>query len=112
MKNCTFLTNSPPETVNGREFWDRVNRLIRKRRLNQEQVAFIIGIKYSTLRNWSYRKIIPYIQHIINIAKALDTSINYLLFGVDIEPSTNINYKIGKTLLSLIDLIKEELMNE
>ena len=90
-------------------FWDRINKLIKNRGLTQEEVSTSISVNYQTFRSWSHYKKYPDLTHIYHIAQVLDTSINYLVFGTELEPSTNKSYFIGESLISLVILINKSL---
>ena len=88
-------------------FWRRVNRLIKEHKTTQEQVSSIIGVHYATFKGWSFSKEYPKLANIYLLAQALETSMNYLIFGVDIEPSIHTEYIIGKKVLDLVNLVKK-----
>ena len=68
------------------EFWERLNALIKERKVTQEWVAAQSNIKYQTFRNWSARHIIPDAVQTVAIAKALHTTVEYLVTGDDSNP--------------------------
>jgi len=96
------LTNSDSEA-----FWRRVNKQIKLKRINQEQVSSIIGVHYSTFRGWSHRRQYPRLEEIYLLAQVLETNINYLIFGTDTEPTIHTEYIVGKKVLDVVNLIKE-----
>ena len=88
-------------------FWRRVNKLIKERKTTQEQISTIIGIHYATFRGWSWSKEYPKLQNIHLLAQALETNMNYLIFGTDTEPTIHTEYIIGKKILDLVNLVKK-----
>jgi len=92
-------------------FWRRVNRLIKIKKTTQEEISTILGCHYCTLKNWSSSKIYPKLPEIYLIAQILDTSMNYLIFGVDTEPSIHAEYIIGKKVLDFVNLVKKSVNN-
>lgn len=63
------------------EFWKRVNALIKSRKTKQEDVANSCGINYQTFRGWVVHKTYPNAKQSVLIAKALDTTVEYLVTG-------------------------------
>ena len=96
------LTNSDSEA-----FWRRVNKLIKERNTTQEHVSSILGVHYATFRGWSCSKEYPRLHYIYLMAQILETNINYLIFGIDTEPTIQTEYIIGKKVLDLISLVKK-----
>jgi len=96
------LTNSDSEA-----FWQRVNKLIKERKTNQEKVSSIIGVHYVTFRGWSHLKTYPNLPNIYLLAQALETNMSYLIFGIDTEPTIQTEYVIGKKVLDFVNLLKE-----
>jgi len=88
-------------------FWRRVNRLIKEKNTTQEYICSIIGVHFGTFRAWSSGKIYPKLGDIFTLAQALDTSVNYLIFGTKTEPIIHTEYIIGKKVLDLIEIIKK-----
>ena len=91
------------------DFWKRVNQLIKVKKLTQEDVANSISVNYTTFRGWSHYKRYPDLVDIFHLAQVLDTSINYLIFGTESEPSTKASFLIGEAVLSLVNLVKKGL---
>ena len=92
-------------------FWQRVNRRIKEKKLNQEIVASRCDTFYSTFRNWSFRKSYPDLPKIFLMSQVLEVSMNYLIFGQESEPRTEFEYVVGKKVLSLVDNIALALKN-
>jgi transcriptional regulator with XRE-family HTH domain len=64
-------------------FWDRVNALIKERKMTQESLAEAADVKYQTLRNWSAREIFPQAPEAFRIASALGTTVEFLVTGAE-----------------------------
>ena len=63
------------------DFWTRVKYKIKESNTTMDWVAHKINIRADSFRRWSQRKTIPNAQKAYDIAKALNTSIEYLLTG-------------------------------
>ena len=96
----------PLETIDNLAFWQRLNNLLKSKKITHEEVAYKIGINHPTFRNWSHRKVCPDIEYIYYIAQVLNTTINYLIFGKENEPENKTNILIGNSVLELVNLIK------
>lgn len=69
------------------EFWKRTNKLIKDKNSKQENVAQECGIPYQTLRSWVTRQTFPDALQTYKIAKALNTTVEYLVTGSDTNPA-------------------------
>ncbi len=70
-------------------FWDRLKNQIRKENTTQEWVAGQIDVSYRTFRGWVSRKIMPNADQAVAIAKALNTTVEYLVSGIT-EPGKSL----------------------
>ena len=68
-------------------FWLRVNQLIKESKTTQENIASLCSIPVQTFRGWINKKILPNVSQGFKIARALNTSLEYLLDGVTIRDS-------------------------
>ena len=68
-------------------FWKRVNSLIKTQRTKQEVVAVQCNISYQTFRGWVARKTFPGGDETYRIAQALNTTVEYLVTGIEPEIS-------------------------
>lgn len=66
-------------------FWLRVNQLIKENKTTQENIAFNCSIPVQTFRGWINKKILPNVSQGFRIAKALNTSIDFLIDGVEVS---------------------------
>jgi len=83
------------------EFWDRFESQIKALSLTKKEVAALAGINYGTFVNYSTNNRIPKTEEAIRIARAIGTSVEYLVFGeesdIDEEDS---NFKKVETTVS------------
>jgi transcriptional regulator with XRE-family HTH domain len=64
-------------------FWERLKDRIKDRDLTQEWVARKLKIPIGTFKNRLLRQTYPDAQEIVEIAKLLDTTVEYLVTGTD-----------------------------
>ena len=67
------------------DFWLRLKEKIKQENTTQEWVALQSGIKVSTFRGWITKKVLPDVTQAISIAKALNTSVEYLVLGYELK---------------------------
>lgn len=87
-------------------FWDRVNALVKERKMTQESLAEAADVKYQTLRNWSAREIFPQAPESVRIATALGVSVEYLVTG---EAPKDVSGAKIETARKLLDEAREVL---
>ena len=63
------------------DFWMRLKTEIKTKNTTQEWVAGKIGVPLSTFRKWMTRKTYPDIKEGFEIAKLLETSVEYFVTG-------------------------------
>lgn len=61
--------------------WVRMKELVRNENTTQEWVAKSIGVSYRTFNGWISRKIMPNADQAYRIARALHTTVEYLVDG-------------------------------
>jgi transcriptional regulator with XRE-family HTH domain len=64
-------------------FWDRLRNEIKERGLTQDGAAKKLNVPIGTFKNWLLRQTYPDAREIVEIAKILDTSAEYLVTGAD-----------------------------
>jgi transcriptional regulator with XRE-family HTH domain len=64
-------------------FWDRLRTKIKECGLTQDGIAKKLNVPIGTFKNWLLRQTYPDAREIIEIAKMLDTSAEYLVTGTD-----------------------------
>jgi transcriptional regulator with XRE-family HTH domain len=65
------------------DFWMRLKYGIKVQNTTQEWVAGKIGVPFSTFRKWLTRRTYPNVREGVEIAKLLETSVEYLVTGAD-----------------------------
>jgi transcriptional regulator with XRE-family HTH domain len=64
-------------------FWDRLRAEIKERGLTQDGVAKKLNVPAGTFKNWLLRRTYPDAGEIVEIARLLGTSAEYLVTGAD-----------------------------
>jgi len=67
------------------DFWTRLREEIKAKNTTQEWIARRIGVPFGTFRKWLNRKTYPNLKEGQEIAKLLETSVEYLLTGIKPE---------------------------
>jgi len=67
------------------DFWMRLKNEIKAKNTTQEWIARQIGVPFGTFKKWMTRKTYPDIREGVEIAKLLETSVEYLVTGVTQE---------------------------
>lgn len=67
--------------MNGEDFWQRVKALIKSQNTTQEWVAKSADVSFSNLKQQIFHNRIPVADEAVRIAKALNTSVEYLVTG-------------------------------
>lgn len=62
-------------------FWNNVNSLIKAQKLTQDCICSETGISLNTLRGWISKDVLPRADEAVRIAKALNTTVEYLVTG-------------------------------
>ena len=83
------------------DFWTRLKGEIKAKNTTQEWIANKIGIPFGTFRKWMTRKTYPNIKEGQEIARLLDTSVEYLLTGAEIEDLNDTERELIKTYRKL-----------
>ena len=65
------------------DFWMRLKNEIKTKNTTQEWIAGKVGVPLSTFRKWMTRKTYPNTKEGIEIAKLLETSVEYLVTGIE-----------------------------
>ena len=86
------------------EFWERFETQMKVLSLTKKEVAALVGISYGTFVNYSTNNRIPKTEEAVRIAKAIGTSVEYLVSGeeADIEqeePIANFHAPNGRTFI-------------
>lgn len=65
------------------DFWDRLKTEIKDHDLTQERAARRLKIPIGTFKNWLLRRTYPDAREAVQIAKLLNTTVEYLVTGTD-----------------------------
>lgn len=64
-------------------FWDNVKELLDIKNLTQKELSALTGINLGTLKNQICRNVIPEAVEAVKIAQALNTTVEFLVTGID-----------------------------
>lgn len=64
-------------------FWNKVKELLDLKNLTQKELSALTGINLGTLKNQICRNVIPDAVSAVKIAQALNTTVEYLVTGID-----------------------------
>ncbi|WP_041866103.1 helix-turn-helix domain-containing protein [Sediminispirochaeta smaragdinae] len=67
------------------DFIDRVKEELRNQKKTQEWLAWKAGISYNTLKGWTAKGRLPNVEQATAIAKALNTTVEYLVTGEEAD---------------------------
>lgn len=73
---------------------DRIALLLKKRGLSQKDLAMMVGVTESALTRYIKNEREPKIEVIANLATALETTVDYLTTGTEIETSFDEIYRL------------------
>jgi transcriptional regulator with XRE-family HTH domain len=94
-------------------FWDRLRAKIKERGLTHYGIAKKLNVPVGTLRNWLLRQTYPDALEIVEIAKMLNTSAEYLMTGDDVSKRFTAGSRSPKELYDYIgDLCGREFHGE
>lgn len=79
-------------------FWNNVNNLIKSQKITQENVCKDTGISLNTLRGWVSKDVLPRANEAVAIAKALHTTVEYLVTGEQDDSEARLNELKKKVL--------------
>jgi len=65
------------------EYWDRIDELLRKKRLSYKELAAAIDVSYDVVRQWKSKNRYPKGDLPIKIANWLKVSNDYLITGIE-----------------------------
>lgn len=89
------------------EFWNRLNLLIKEHKYTQTSLALLCNFNTRRIQNLSSGNRYPDLYEAVQIAKALNTSVEYLVLGDTEQPTTDTRTK----LLNIIHLLENEINN-
>ena len=90
------------------QFWQNVKEELDYNLITQKELASAIGISYNTLQSWITKDRLPDAEQALKIAKALKTSIEYLVTGKN-ESQNGIKQNLQAMIPKLNQLSDEKL---
>jgi transcriptional regulator with XRE-family HTH domain len=89
-------------------FWNTVKTLIKKNHITQETLCSQCNFPLSTFKHWIFKSIFPDALQSYKIAKALNTSVEYLLTGEEpkLDPALSELSELKQRIKELADSIK------
>ena len=70
------------------EFYDRVKRMAKKKSHSLQEFIISVGLNHDTYYSQRTAGNLPRLEDALQIAKALDTTVEYLVMGIEPEPLT------------------------
>lgn len=86
-------------------FAERLERLIKEKKLTQTAVADSVGIRRPTISDWKKNGSYPTADVAVKIAKLLDVSTEYLITGQDDNPYIEENRLLKEKIQKVIDIL-------
>ena len=68
------------------QFWQRIKDELKYKGLTQKELSTEIGKEPRLIETQIYNKFIPDIRETLELARVLDVSIEYLIFGIEKHP--------------------------
>lgn len=92
------------------DFWTRLKNEIKAKNTTQEWISGQIGVPFGTFRKWMTRKTYPNLKEGLEISKLLDTSVEYLITGVEVENINDMEQKLINAYRKLSAADKENVL--
>lgn len=89
-----YSQDSDMKTVDGAVFWMNVDAILSDRKTTLREFCAGTGISYSTISTQRVRHSIPKLEQLLEMGKALNTSIEKLIYGSDCEIAVIFNIGI------------------
>lgn len=83
-------------------FWTNVKELLDIKNLTQKELSAITGINLGTIKNQICREVIPDAESAVKIAKALNTTVEFLVTG---EEENSAQKELTELKSKLADLL-------
>jgi transcriptional regulator with XRE-family HTH domain len=84
-------------------FWDNVKTILSQNKILQKDFADKLGYNLSTLKNQMARNISPSVDEAVKIAQALNTTVEYLVTGEEINKAQQELDTLKQKLKELIE---------
>lgn len=95
-----------------KSFWMRVKMLIKERKMTQKQFAKDLGIPTGTFEGLIYHNRMPILTIAMQIANALDVSVEYLVSGKDRSLEQHAKEPFEKQFVSRISRLARQIQIE
>jgi len=92
------------------DFWARLKTEIKAKNTTQEWIARKVDVPFGTFRKWMSRKTYPNVKVGREIAKLLETSVEYLITGIEPEGLNETERVLMTTFRKLSPADKEKIM--
>lgn len=89
--------------MNEENFWNRVKALLKQNKLTQENLAEKAGLNFNNLKQQIFYNRIPDAVQSVAIAQVLDTSVEYLVTGIDSNPAAAELAELKGKLRAILD---------
>lgn len=83
-------------------FWDRTKALIKERNTTQDWLAQQCDVSLNVMKSWIFNKRLPDAAQAVRIAKALQTSVEYLVTGEETNPLAQENAMLKEKLANIV----------
>jgi len=83
---------------NAEDFWQRVKELIKSQKTTQEWVANTAGVSFSNFKQQIFHNRMPIADEAVAIAKALNTTVEYLVTGKETDSTAELSELKKKVL--------------
>jgi transcriptional regulator with XRE-family HTH domain len=84
-------------------FWDNVKTILSQNKILQKDFADKLGYNLSTVKNQMARNISPSVDEAVKIAQALNTTVEYLVTGEEINKAQQELDTLKQKLKELIE---------
>lgn len=84
-------------------FWENVRNELEYKDITQKELAAFINVSYNTLQSWINKDRLPNVEQAVQIAKFLNTTVEFLVLGYDSK------IKVDNT--ETINLLKKAIKN-
>lgn len=73
--------NTDNKSMNDSPYWNRVKELLKNKHMTQVDLCQKTGIIIGTMKGWQVNNRLPGSEESVQIAKTLDTTVEYLVTG-------------------------------
>ena len=89
------------------DFWENVSNILKQSHLTQAYICERTNININTLHGWTSKKVLPRVDDAYKIAKALNTSVEYLMTGIQSDKNISIKNQINSIQKELNTALKK-----